>query len=118
MKRLIIALCAAIPAALAGGCTTYGSETGLYAGGPYAYEGFYDDFYGPIYDGYWGDDGSFYYRTDGGDRSFRRGDGAHFSRGSATGANFHPMQGSMTPTRGMNMPHFSGGGAGHGRGHR
>jgi hypothetical protein len=115
MKRLIIALCATIPAALVGGCadTGYGYGADFYAGGPYAYDGYYDDFYGPIYDGYWGDDGFFYYRSGAGDRHYHRGDRAHFNRESAGGANFHAIHGSMTPSRGTRMPHFSGGG--HGR---
>ena len=29
-----------------------------YAGG-WAYDGWYDGYYGPIYDGYWGNDGNF-----------------------------------------------------------
>jgi hypothetical protein len=117
MKRLIIALCATIPAGLVGGCASYGYGAGVYAGGPYAYDGYYDDFYGPIYDGYWGDDGFFYYRNGDGDRHFRRGDAAHFSRGSPRGTNFHSMQGSMRPTRGMRMPHFGSGAPTRERGH-
>jgi hypothetical protein len=27
------------------------------------YDAYYDDAYGPFYDGYWGDDGGFYYRN-------------------------------------------------------
>jgi hypothetical protein len=117
MKRLIIALCATIPPALLGGCASYGYGADVYAGGPYAYDGYYDDFYGPIYDGYWGDDGFFYFRSGDRDRRFRRGDAAHFSRGSATGTNFHPIQGSMRPTRQARMPHFSGGRPARGRDH-
>ena len=75
MKRLMIALCAALPIA-AGGCATTGYG---YGGGPYAFDGYYDDFYGPVYDGYWGDDGFFYYRGHAEDRRFVRGDAAHFS---------------------------------------
>ena len=116
MKRLIIALCATVPAALVGGCADYGYGYGadVYAAGPYSYDGYYDDFYGPIYDGYWGDDGFFYYRSGTGDRAFRRGDAAHFSRESREG-NFHAMHGTMTPTRGMRTPHFRGSGTEHRR---
>ena len=112
MKRLTIALGASMAVALVGGCadTGYGYGADVYAGGPYAFDGYYDDFYGPIYDGYWGDDGFFYYRTGAGDRHYHRGDRAHFSREARAG-NFHAIHGSMTPTRGMRTPHFSGGGA-------
>lgn len=117
MKRLIIALGATLAAGLIGGCadTGYGYGADFYAGGPYAYDGYYDGFYGPIYDGYWGDDGFFYYRSGDHDRHYHRGDRAHFSREARSG-NFHAMHGSFTPTRGTRMPHFSGRG-GHDRRH-
>ncbi|WP_428332932.1 hypothetical protein [Novosphingobium sp.] len=93
-----------------------------YASTPYAYDGYYDGYYGDVYDGYWGDDGGFYYRHGANERRYIRGDNAHFSRETPNGnGNFHAMHGSMTPGRGMNMPHFSGGGGhgfgGHGGGH-
>jgi hypothetical protein len=103
--------------ACAGG---YGTGGVAYAGGSYAYDGFYDDYYGPIYDGYWGDDGGFYYRRGPSDRRFVRGDAAHFNRSGNAGGHFHPMQGSMTPGSGMHMPHFGGAGmddGGHGPRH-
>lgn len=112
MKRLLIVLCAtlpAIPLAACAGGYGYGGGVG-YAATPYAYNGYYDDYYGQIYDGYWGDDGGFYYRRGAHERSFRRGDPAHFNQSSAPGEHFHQMQGSLTPGRGMRMPHFAGGG--------
>ena len=123
MKRFSLPLCATLAAVSLSACAgDYGVNGAGYGAGPYAYEGFYDDSYGPIYDGYWGDDGGFYYRNGEHDRRFRRGDSAHFSRSGAPGANFHPMRGTMTPGRGMRMPHFSGGRGGAGQaghaGHR
>ena len=87
MKRLIIALCATIPAALVGGCVGegYGYGADVYAAGPYAYDGYYDDFYGPIYDGYWGDDGFFWYCDAG--RDWHRDEGHHFQRTASNGFN-------------------------------
>jgi hypothetical protein len=109
MRRLLIALFATVPVLALSGCAGgYGIGSDAYAGGPYAYDGFYDDHYGAIYDGYWGDDGGFYYRSGQHDRHFRRGDASHFSRSGAQGGRFHSMQGSMTPGRGMRMPHFDG----------
>jgi hypothetical protein len=112
MKRLLIALAATLPALTLGACAAdygYGGAA-VYAGGPYAYDGFYDDYYGPIYDGYWGNDGFFYYRSAAHDRRFRRGDARHFQRGGPPpGDRFHPMQGSLTPQQGMQMPHFGDG---------
>lgn len=117
-KRAVLSA-AILAAAAVSGCT--GGGGGVYAAGdfgpgPYAYDGFYDDYYGSIYDGYWGDDDFFYYRHGIGDRRFHRGDAAHFQRSGAHGGHFHPMQGSMTPQHGMHMPHFGGGRGGPGRG--
>lgn len=88
-------------------------------GGPVAYDGWYDGYYGDVYDGYWGSDGYFYYRHGGGDRSYYRGDRNHFAHGgSAPGGNYRHMQGSIqSQPQGVRMPHFGGGGGGHG-GHR
>lgn len=111
MKKLLLALCATVPALSLGACATdYGYGYGpSYYGGPYSYAGYYDGFYGPIYDGYWGNDNYFYYRGGIGDRAYRRGDHAHFSR-SGGGGNWRQFQGTMTPSRGMMMPHFQRGG--------
>jgi hypothetical protein len=107
MNRLSIALLAAIPAiALASCADTYGGRSSLYVRIPYAYDGYYDDHYGAIYDGYWGRDGGFYYRNDEGERVYRRGDGAHFQRRAPPSGNFHQMQGAMTPRHGIKTPHF------------
>jgi len=54
------------------------------------YDGYYDDYYGPVADGYWGTDGAFYY-TDAIGHPYRRGDAAHFRHDAAEG--FHAMHG-------------------------
>jgi hypothetical protein len=86
-----------------------------YGPGPYEYDGWYDGAYGPIYDGYWGDDGYFYYRHQEGEGAFVRGDREHFSRQSPGAGNFQHMHGMTTPRQGVSAPHFPGGG-GHGGG--
>lgn len=87
-----------------------------YAPGPYAYDGWYDGYYGPIYDGYWGDDGYFYYRHGEGEGAYVRGDRAHFARQAPQGPhNFQRIQGNTAPRQGVRAPHFPGGG-GHGAG--
>lgn len=99
---------------------------GVYAGGgvawdsPYAYDGWYDGYYGNVYDGYWGDDGAFYYRNGGNDRRYYRGDHNHFARGgSQPGGNFQHLQGNINQRpQGVQMPHFLGGGGHGGGGHR
>ncbi len=107
-KKTIIALCATFAALPLAGCyeNGYGGGVAVGYGSPYAYDGYYDDYYGPIYDGYWGGDGGFYYRRNEHERGFHRGDTHHFSRTAPGQGSFHPMQGTMTPQRGMHMPHF------------
>jgi hypothetical protein len=67
--------------ACGGGYGYYGAS----AGGPDVY---YDNFYGPYTDGYWGPDEFFYYR--GGDGAFVRDENHHFQRHMFNGAHgFH-----------------------------
>lgn len=110
MKRLVLVLFAAVPAMSLASCDDYGGRGALYVGGPYAYDGFYDDHYGAIYDGYWGRDGGFYYRNGERERSYHRDDGMHFNRNNPPNGNFHPIHGAMTPGRGVRTPHFDRGG--------
>lgn len=106
MNRLMIALCVALPALPLAACAGGYYGGAAYAGGPYGYSGYYDDYYGPIYDGYWGDDGAFYYRSGAHDRHYRRGDSSHFSRTEARGANFHSFQGSLAADSDTHLQHF------------
>ncbi len=65
MRRLLLATAALLPALTLGACVGegyYGGRDGYGYAGPVAYDGYYDDFYGPVYDGYWGTDGAFYDR--------------------------------------------------------
>ena len=48
------------------------------------YDGYYDDFYGPITDGYWGADGVFMFTTDQG-RSYHRDEARHIQRDATAG---------------------------------
>jgi hypothetical protein len=85
MKRSLVVLIAGLALA---GCATDGYG---YGGG---YSAYYDDAYGPFYDGYWGHDGAFWY-MDGprGRGHWHRDEGQHFRRGPAPGANFHGVHG-------------------------
>ena len=76
MKRLFLALGAALT------LSACASGYGGFGGGGLAY---YDDYYGPYYDGYWGGD-AFYYRHDR-RGPFIRDTSGHFRRGAAPG--FH-----------------------------
>jgi len=114
MKRSLVLL--ALPLSLGlSGCMTDGySSVGVGIGynEPYAYDGWYDGYYGQVHDGYWGNDGYFYYRGNDSDRRFRRGDRTHFQRGpNAPGGNYQPLRGTFQPTPGMHTPSYP-------RGHR
>jgi len=50
---------------------------------------FYDDHYGPVYDGYWTAAGEYFFSTGPG-RPYVRDDGHHFSR--VMGAGFRPIE--------------------------
>ncbi|MHB8530115.1 MAG: hypothetical protein ACYC8V_11470 [Caulobacteraceae bacterium] len=88
--------------ALVAGCADYYGDYGDYGPGPgyygpvapVAYDGYYDDYYGPFYDGYWGADGFFYYRNSDRDQ-WRRDTGHHFAHEAAAG--FHPVQSRPRP---------------------
>jgi len=104
MVRLSAALAACV--LLAGCAPAYGPGPGPYYGGgayvvgePIAYDGFYDNYYGPFYDGYWARDGFFYYQR-GEHGRFVRDDGRHFRHDGHDG--FHPVHGG----------NFRGGGGG------
>ena len=86
-QRLAFVMAAAIGL---GACESdFGRHGGPYAGADVAYvDGYYDDFYGPVYDGYWGDGDVFFYRSSP-DTDFRRDDAHHFSR--SDGGGFHHM---------------------------
>jgi hypothetical protein len=84
---------AAVAFAAATALSLAACETTPYDHGGYAYgyvDGFYDDAYGPWYDGYWGPDDVFYYRA-GPSGDFRRDDAHHFRHDMAQG--FHTFHG-------------------------
>ncbi len=116
-RTIAAALLAAATLPLAACAGGPGMDVG-YGGGPYAYDGYYDGYYGPVYDGYWGDDDYFYYRHGAGDHAYVRGDRGHFAHQAPDGQhNFQQLHSTVTPSRGMSMPHFhGGGGGGHGAG--
>lgn len=96
MKRPLLLACLAAMVLPLGAC----ADDGYYrpAWGPRPWYGWYDGFYGPIYDGYWGSDGFFWFRLNSGDRTWRRGDHDHFRRDAAQPpGNFHHFEGTMQP---------------------
>ncbi|SDD89775.1 hypothetical protein SAMN05444678_1342 [Sphingomonas sp. YR710] len=116
MKRSIFVMSLALVALPLTACVEDGyGYGGVYMGSVYPYSGYYDGFYGPIYDGYWGSNGYFYYRLGEQDRAYKRGDRSHFYRGrDVPNTRFHPIEGSTRPQQGARMPHFGGAG-GHDR---
>jgi hypothetical protein len=77
MKRVLLSACAALA------LSACASGPGYYGGG----DAYYDDFYGPYYDGYWGRDGAFWFSD--GHGHMRRDEGGHFSREHPGGGGFH-----------------------------
>ena len=107
MKLFAPLLCASAAAVLLSACAyDDGYRHHGYAGGEvsvgYGYDGYYDDYYGPLYDGYWGGDGAFYYRSAEG-RPYQRDTGGHFHREQVQG--YHHVQGQ---TRGQGAYHGDG----------
>jgi hypothetical protein len=98
MRHLLTASAAVV---LVAGCADYGMGYG-YGPGPVAdveYDGYYDGAYGPIYDGYWGDNGAFFYRNSASGR-YRRADAAHVRRDAAPGFNHVHGMAHAAPARG------------------
>ncbi len=92
-----------------GGCAD-GYDTNLAMGwNAYPYDAWYDNYYGPIYDGYWGQDDFFYFRVLPSERTFRRGDRNHFHRGGENPPDhrFQRFTGTLRPPpHGTRMPKF------------
>jgi hypothetical protein len=116
MKRAITLALLALTAAPLAACVD-GMGLEMSAPGPYAYDGYYDGYYGQVYDGYWGSDGYFYYRGGEGEGAYRRGDRQHFAREAPQGqGNYRHIQGNTAPRQGVRAPHYPGGGGRDNRG--
>jgi len=78
MKSWVYLAALAAAGALLAGCASgpYGPGPGPGVDVAVGYDGYYDGFYGPIYDGYWRD-GHFWWR-DRVDHPFRRDNDGHF----------------------------------------
>jgi hypothetical protein len=103
MKRTLLAVAAAL--AVSGCAENMGY--GPYFGGDMAY---YDDSYGPFYNGYWGHDGSFYYSAGRG-RPYVRDSGGHF-RHDMPGGGYHGVR-THSGWVGGHGGHSGGGGGQH-----
>ena len=62
--KLASAICATAAVVLLAGCATYATPAGTAVAvtTPAGTQIWYDDFYGPVYSGYWGSDGFFHYQ--------------------------------------------------------
>ncbi len=89
MKRALIFAIPLVAILGLSGCAGYYGG----AGAGYGYNGYddlyYDNYYGSVRDGYWNNDGWYYYR-DRATRQYRRDDGRHFRRDAADG--YHSMR--------------------------
>lgn len=111
MKRNIALLAIALAALPLSACAgdRYGYGYGGMAWSGYPYSGWYDSYYGPFHDGYWGNDGFFYFRLNSRDRSYRRDAYRHFRRDDRQpGDRFRRFEGNIQspPQRGTRMPSF------------
>src|SRR6059058_2763486 len=63
--KLASAICATAAVVLLAGCATYATPAGtaVAVATPAGTQIWYDDFYGPVYSGYWGADGMYHYQT-------------------------------------------------------
>ena len=108
MKGTLAAIALAFVATLPSACTgdTYGR--GIVSWTSYPYHGWYNGFYGPFHDGYWGTDGYFYFRLLAEDRFYRRDRARHFRREAVHGNSaFRRFDRNLTPPpRGTRMPNF------------
>lgn len=115
MKRTLIGFALAAATVPLAGCaegyygvgydTGYGYDSGWNS---YPYSVWYDGFYGPFYDGYWGLDGFFYFRLFAHDRHYRRGEGRHFHHDRPpNGDHYHHYDGqTQRPPAGAQLPSY------------
>ena len=63
VKKIVPALCAVVAVSMLGACAMdYEGHHHHHRDAVFVADAYYDDSYGPYYDGYWGGDGMFYYR--------------------------------------------------------
>jgi hypothetical protein len=93
MKTIKLGLAVASFSIALAACATHGRPFIGAGVQPVGYDAYYDDAYGPFYDGYWGDDGAFYY-CPGSGQPFVRDGGGHFRHdGGGGGGGFHAVHG-------------------------
>ena len=109
MKSPVLLWSIALCLAPLGGCED-GYDANVAVGwSGYPYDAWYDDYYGLIYDGYWGRDNFFYYRRMPNEREFHRGDRQHSFRGGNNPPDhrFRRFSGTLRPPPGgTRMPKF------------
>jgi hypothetical protein len=86
MRKIILPLAALL---LLAGCATRQRVDVGFRGGPGVYDGYYDGYYGGFNDGYWGNDGFFWYS--GRDQVWHLDEDRHFRREGGSG--FNPVHG-------------------------
>lgn len=94
-------LFAAVSGAAAGlsACADYYGGAGVGYGYNDYDDLYYDNYYGPVSEGYWDSDGWYYYR-DRTTRRYRRDDGRHFRRDAANGYQSSRMRRGRDSNRG------------------
>ena len=95
MKKIVPALCAVLAVSMLGACAMDYEGHHHHHDGVFVADAYYDDSYGPYYDGYWGGDGMFYYR-DTADHPYVRDEARHFRRDNG-GTGFHHVDAHRPP---------------------
>ena len=108
MRHFAAALALAVAATLPAACSDDVYGRGGLTWSSYPYYGWYDNYYGDFYDGYWGSDGYFWYRLSPTDWRYRRDERRHFRRDNRPyDPHYRRFDRRLDPPRrGTRMPHY------------
>jgi len=108
MKHTFSSLALALAATLPAACVNDVYGRGALTWSSYPYVGWYNDYYGSFYDGYWGTDGYFWFRLDAVERRYRRDKERHFRReATRSDRRFKRFERNLRPPpNGTRMPNF------------
>lgn len=108
MKYAFSALALAVAATLPAACVNDVYGRGGLTWSSHPYHGWYNGFYGPFYDGYWGTDGYFWFRLDAAEQRYRRDKERHFRREAMrSNKRFKRFERTLRPpSKGTRMPKF------------
>ena len=105
---MLAAIALGVTATLPAACADDVYGRGIISWSSYPYYGWYNGYYGPFYDGYWGTDGYYYFRLSAAERRYRRDRARHFRREAVRNdRRFRRFERTLQPPpRGTRMPNF------------